>query len=278
MAGRSTEGALVCAKNYWVSKEPGETITDPVISLNSASVALGGRKIWSEGTFDIPSGQIVAVIGPNGSGKTTLLQLLLGLIPPSAGTVKVFGETPQRGNSRIGYVPQHYSEAVGQAVRCRDLVSLSVTGTRWGLQRSASDSEAVSQALEAVGAAEYADSRMSVLSGGQQQRVAIAQALVGNPELLLLDEPLANLDLRNQREIVDLLAELQRNLDVTILVVVHDMNPLLEHLGGAVYLLDGHAHYGSVGQVVDSDLLSHLYGTQIKVVRTAQGDLYTRSN
>jgi zinc/manganese transport system ATP-binding protein len=278
MAGRSTEGALVCAKNYWVSKEPAETITDPVISLSSASVALGGRKIWSEGTFDIPSGQIVAVIGPNGSGKTTLLQLLLGLIPPSAGTVKVFGETPQRGNRRIGYVPQHYSEAVGQAVRCRDLVSLSVTGTRWGLQRSASDSEAVSQALEAVGAAEYADSRMSVLSGGQQQRVAIAQALVGNPELLLLDEPLANLDLRNQREIVDLLAELQRNLDVTILVVVHDMNPLLEHLGGAVYLLDGHAHYGSVGQVVDSDLLSHLYGTQIKVVRTAQGDLYTRSN
>lgn len=278
MAGRSTEGALVCAKNYAVSNEPGETTTDPVISLRSASVVRGGGTIWSDGTFDIPRGQIVAVIGPNGSGKTTMLQVLLGLIPPSAGTVTVFGQTPERGNPRIGYVPQHYSEAVGQAVRCKDLVSLSVTGTRWGMRRSASDADEVEAALQAVGAADYADSRMSVLSGGQQQRVAIAQALVGSPELLLLDEPLANLDLRNQREIVDLLAELQRSRAITILVVVHDMNPLLAHLGGSVYLLDGHAHYGSVGEVVDSDLLSHLYGTQIKVVRTAQGDLYTRSN
>ena len=221
---------------------------------------------------------VVAVAGGSGSGKTTMLQVLLGLIPPSAGTVEVFGQIPERGNPRIGYVPQHYSEAVGQAVRCRDLVSLSVTGTRWGTRKNAADTAAVNAALEAVGAADYADSRMSVLSGGQQQRVAIAQALVGNPKLLLLDEPLANLDLRNQREIVDLLAELQQSRAVTILVVVHDMNPLLAHLGGSVYLLDGHAHYGSVGEVVDSDLLSHLYGTQIKVVRTAQGDLYTRSN
>lgn len=252
--------------------------SDPIISLHSASVALGGKIVFSEGTFDIPRGQIVSIIGPNGSGKTTMLQLLLGLIPPSTGSVSVFGKSPERGNPKIGYVPQHYSEAIGTALRCKDLVSLSATGTRWGMRRQAADTDAVSTALHAVGADEYSNSRISELSGGQQQRVAIAQALVGNPELLLLDEPLANLDLRNQREIVDLLAELQQERNVTILVVVHDLNPLLAHLGGSVYLLDGHAHYGSIGQVVDADLLSHLYGTEIKVVRTAQGDLYTRSN
>jgi len=250
----------------------------PIISLRSASVVLGGKTVFSEGSFDIPSGQIVSIIGPNGSGKTTMLQLLLGLIPPSTGSVSVFGHTPERGNPKIGYVPQHYSEAIGTALRCKDLVALSATGTRWGMRKRVSDTEAVSAALLAVDAQDYGDSRISELSGGQQQRVAIAQALVGNPDLLLLDEPLANLDLRNQREIVDLLAELQQDRGVTILVVVHDLNPLLAHLGGSVYLLDGHAHYGSVGEVVDADLLSHLYGTEIKVVRTAQGDLYTRSN
>ncbi|MFM7063761.1 MAG: ATP-binding cassette domain-containing protein, partial [Actinomycetes bacterium] len=130
-------------------------------------------------------------------------------------------------------------------------------------------------ALAAVGAAEYADRRLSQLSGGQQQRVAIAQALVGRPDLLLLDEPLANLDLRNQREVVDLLGQLTSH-GVTVVVVVHDLNPLLPHLDGAVYLLDGHAHYGPVAEVVDAELLTHLYGTQVKVVRTAQGDLFTR--
>jgi zinc/manganese transport system ATP-binding protein len=128
-----------------------------------------------------------------------------------------------------------------------------------------------------VSAEEFATRRISRLSGGQQQRVAIAQALVGDPELLLLDEPLANLDVRNQHEIVELLGALRAQRDVTILVVVHDLNPLLSILSGAVYLLDGHAHYGAIGDVVDSELLTHLYETPIRVVRTAQGDLFTRS-
>jgi zinc/manganese transport system ATP-binding protein len=252
-------------------------VTD-ALTLDGVSAARDENVIWSEGNFAIPTGGIVAVIGPNGSGKTTLLEMMLGLLPIASGNLTVFGDAPHRGNSRIGYVPQNYTAEIGEAIRSRDLVTLGRTGTRWGLgSRSGDDRAAVDAALTAVSALDVAGRRVSQLSGGQQQRVAIAQALVGDPELLLLDEPLANLDVRNQHEIVELLRDLHDERGVTILVVVHDLNPLLSILDGAIYLLDGHAHYGAIGDVVDSELLTHLYDTPIKVVRTAQGDLFTRS-
>jgi zinc/manganese transport system ATP-binding protein len=252
-------------------------VTD-ALTLDGVSAARGGDPIWSAGTFGIPAGSIVGVIGPNGSGKTTLLEMILGLLPVASGSLTVLGDAPQRGNPRIGYVPQNYTAEIGEAIRCRDLVNLCRTGSRWGLGRgSGSDRVAVDAALRAVSALDVAGRRVSQLSGGQQQRVAIAQALVGDPDLLLLDEPLANLDVRNQHEIVELLRDLHATRTVTILVVVHDLNPLLSILSGAIYLLDGHAHYGAIGDVVDSELLTHLYDTPIKVVRTAQGDLFTRS-
>ena len=250
---------------------------DAAVALRGVSLELGGRSIWSEGTFSLPAGGVYAIIGPNGSGKTTMLRAMLGLLPLASGEIEVLGATPSRGDSRIGYVPQHYADAIGHAVRCRDLVRLSVSGMRWGLRPRAEELAAVDAALAAVGATEFADRRMSQLSGGQQQRAAIAQALVGDPELLLLDEPLANLDLRNQQEIVELLDQVREQREVTIIVVTHDLNPLLPILSGAVYLLDGHAHYGAIGDVVESELLTHLYGTGVQVVRTAQGDLFTRS-
>jgi zinc/manganese transport system ATP-binding protein len=251
-------------------------MTDALV-LEGAAASRGSGVIWSDGSFAIPSGTVVGVIGPNGSGKTTLLEMILGLLPVAAGRLTVLGEPPRRGNDRIGYVPQNYTAEVGEALRCRDLVTLGRTGTRWGLGLRSSELRAkVDDALSAVSASDVAERRISELSGGQQQRVAIAQALVGDPDLLLLDEPLANLDVRNQHEIVHLLGALHDRREVTILVVVHDLNPLLPILDGAIYLLDGHAHYGAIGEVVDSELLTHLYDTPIKVVRTAQGDLFTR--
>lgn len=250
---------------------------DCAVRARDVSIELGGRSIWSEGTFELPAGGVYAIIGPNGSGKTTMLRALLGLLPVAAGELSVLGSTPSRGDERIGYVPQHYADTIGHAVRCRDLVKLSASGTRWGLGTRRDESGAVDAVLAAVGATGFADRRMSQLSGGQQQRAAIAQAIVSQPKLLLLDEPLANLDLRNQQEIVELLDDLRAERGVTILVVTHDLNPLLPILTGAVYLLDGHAHYGAIGDVVESDLLTHLYGTGVQVVRTAQGDLFTRS-
>ena len=250
----------------------------PAVELTDVAIRRGGRHVWSEGTFSIPRGSVVGVIGPNGSGKTTLLEMLLGLLDPTSGRIEVLGDTPQRGNPRIGYVAQNYTAALGDAIRCRDLVTLGVSGTRWGVRRlPAPDRQRVDDALAAVDATDFAHRRMSAVSGGQQQRVAIAQGLVHQPDLLLLDEPLANLDLRNQHEIVSLLGRLSVDTGLTVVVVAHDLNPLLSILHSAVYLLDGHAHYGEIDQVVDEELLSHLYGTAVRVVRTPQGDLFTRS-
>ncbi len=253
-------------------------MTVDAVVLEDVQVVRGGHTVWSDGSFRVPRGAVVIVIGPNGSGKTSLFQVLLGLLRPAAGTVSVLGSPPTTGNPRVGYVPQNYAANVGAAVRCRDLVTLGITGRRWGLRGATAEERArVDVALAQVGALEYGDRRLSELSGGQQQRVAIAQALVDRPDLLLLDEPLANLDVRNQQDIVSVLADLHRVSDVTIFVVAHDMNPLLSVLTGAVYLLDGHPHYGPIGEVVDEDLLTHLYGTRVRVVRTAQGDFFTRS-
>src|SRR3954462_8085326 len=221
----------------------------------------GGAAVWSQGPFTVQAGAVVGVIGPNGAGKTTMLQVALGLLPVTSGRVEVLGAPPRRGNRRIGYVPQNYTAALGEAIRCRDLVTLGLTGGRFGLRRTYPTERAhVDRALERVGAAPYADRRMSELSGGQQQRVAIAQAIVDDAELLLLDEPLANLDLRNQQEIVRLLGELHRERDVTVMVVAHDLNPLLPVLTDAIYLLDGHPHHDPITDVVQEELLTHLYG------------------
>ena len=254
------------------------SVSDHALVFDDVSVVRGGRLIWSEGSFAIPAGGIVAVIGSNGSGKSTLLQVVLGLLPVASGSVQVLGGRPGANNDAIGYVPQDYVAGAGEAIRARDAVMLGLTGRRWGVRRDTpADTARVAEALRAVEADEFADRRVSQLSGGQRQRIALANALVSRPRLLILDEPLAALDLRNQHEIVALLSRLNAEYDVTILVVAHDLNPLLSVLDSAVYLLDGHAHHAAIDQVVDADLLTHLYGTTIQVANTLQGQMYMRS-
>ena len=149
---------------------------------------------------------------------------------------------------------------------------LGLTGTRFGFHIiSKKERDKAREAMEFVGVLDKAPYRLSQLSGGLRQRVAIAQALVSDPELLMLDEPLANLDLASQRSTVHILAKLNRELGMTIQVVAHDLNMLLPILTGAVYLLDGHPHFAKLNEVLDSKLLTHLYGTQVQVVTTPQG-------
>jgi zinc/manganese transport system ATP-binding protein len=250
----------------------------PALALTDVSAARAGRLIWSHASFTVPAGGIVAVIGPNGSGKTTLLHMVLGLIPAAGGHLEVFGRRPGQANDSIGFVPQHYADSSGEAIRAVDAVLLGLTGSRWAFGRTtAAQGGQVSRALAAVEATEIADRRLSMLSGGQRQRIAIAAALVAQPQLLILDEPLASLDLRSQHDIVALLARLHAELAVTILMVAHDLNPLLDILDSAIYLLDGQARYAALDDVVDAALLTQLYGTPIQVMHPPHGKPYMRS-
>ena len=184
----------------------------------------GESHILHDVDLTVNKGEVVTLLGRNGAGKTTLLQVILGLVPAATGSVRGFGRKPGVLNKEIGYVPQRYDANAAEAIRARDSVLLGLTGRRWGFARpNATDRAAVDDALAWVDATEIADRRLSELSGGQRQRIAIAAALVSRPRMLILDEPLASLDLRNQHEIVTLLGRLKVELGVTILVVAHDL-------------------------------------------------------
>jgi zinc/manganese transport system ATP-binding protein len=228
-------------------------------------------------TFSIKRGECVALLGPNGSGKTTMLRVILGQLNPTTGHVTVLGAPPQRGNRAIGLVPQRRDLVSDLSIRSRDLVLLGINGYRWGFGRARPEElRQMARALQAVGALDFADEPISSLSGGQQQRVFIAQALVDDVQVLLLDEPLASLDLRSQHEIVALISAIHRSRGVTTLIVTHDLNPMISIIDRVLYILDEHPRCGSIAEVVNADLLSRLYGTAIHVLQTAEGDLFIR--
>lgn len=248
---------------------------DNAIVFRGAGVKRDGRTIWRHGDFTIPAGSVTAIVGTNGTGKTTMMQVELGLVPVSEGEVRVLGRPAGQANDAIGYVPQNYASGIEAGVTAEQSVLLGATGTRFGIHPVSKALKAQAlEALDYVGLADMARTRLNRMSGGQRQRVAIAQALVARPRLLMLDEPLANLDLASQRALVTLLGRLNRELHMTIQIVAHDLNMLLPILTGAVYLLDGHPHYAAMDAVLDGSLLTHLYGTRVQVVTTPQGDMF----
>jgi zinc/manganese transport system ATP-binding protein len=243
-----------------------------VVAFDQASVAFGHRTIWSGANFTLAPGAFVGVIGPNGTGKTTLLRVLLGQVPLASGRLQVLGQAPGRGNPAIGYVPQRRSLTSDLAVRGYDLVLLGLIGHKWGFgPASATERRAVEEALDAVDASDVADVPVGLLSGGEQQRLLIAQALLTNPQLLLLDEPLASLDIKSQHEIVHLVEEIRQERCITVMLVAHDLNSMLEMLDGIVFILDGQVIAGSIDEVVRTDVLSELYDTPVHVHVTEDG-------
>lgn len=245
------------------------------IVFTDAAIKRGDRTIWQHGNFTIPTGSVTAIVGTNGTGKTTMMKAELGLLPLSHGSLTVLGKPAGEMNKRIGYVPQSYVSDVDSNLTAEQSVLLGLTGTRFGIHPVTKTlREKARKAMDFVELQDKANYRLSELSGGLRQRVAIAQALVDDPKLLMLDEPLANLDLASQRATVHVLAKLNRELGMTIQVVAHDLNMLLPILTGAVYLLDGHPHYAGMNEVLDSHLLTHLYGTTVQVVTTPQGDMF----
>jgi zinc/manganese transport system ATP-binding protein len=240
-------------------------------------VGYGGHPVWSEASFRIQRGEFVAVIGPNGAGKTTLFRLLLGMVRPVRGDLEVFGAPPQRGNQRIGYVPQTHVVDRETNVEARQLVRLGYSGNRWipNLTPAMFEAErdATDEALRSVGATEISKKSLGALSGGELQRIFLAEALAPRPEMLLLDEPLANLDLRRARELVELVHTLVRTRDVTTLLVAHDINPLIRCLDKVVYIANGRVATGLPSEVLTTQSLTELYGVPVEVLRDSRGNL-----
>jgi zinc/manganese transport system ATP-binding protein len=245
-----------------------------ILTAQKVAVRLGGRTIWSGGTFSVGSGEFVTIVGPNGAGKSTLLRLLLGLLSPSAGCIEVFGQIPRRGNSLIGYVPQRRTLDPDLMVRASDFVAMGIDGHKWGIPLpfvSKQHHTLVQEALDAVGATAYAHRAIGRLSGGEQQRLLLAQALLGQPRLLLLDEPLASLDLRNQHAIAQLVAQVARERNITVLLVSHDVNPLLPFTNRVLYVAQGQIAIGKPDEIITTEHLTQMYGAPVEVMRDSRG-------
>lgn len=241
---------------------------DVVLSLDAINVSFGDRAVLRDVTFSVAGGDFTGLIGSNGAGKTTLLRVILGLQETTSGSVRIERDRGGRRGSAIGYVPQKTVFDPDVPLRARDVVALGVDGHRIGIPLPSRDrNELVESLLGAVDASRFANERIGTLSGGEQQRVLIAHALAGKPRLLLLDEPLANLDLRSAQEVSRLLARLTRDQEIAVLISAHDMNPLIPFMDRIVYIADGRVASGTTDEVVRQDVLSALYGHHVDVLR-----------
>ena len=242
-----------------------------VLSMRAGSVTLGGRLVWRDATVDVESGSITVVLGPNGAGKSTLLNVVLGLVALGEGSLTVLGEPPHRGNERVGYLAQSRVADQQSTLTGRDYVGLGFDGPRFGWRRDPTKGRAVERALALTGALAFADRPLRTLSGGQRQRVALAHATVFRPALLLLDEPLAGLDLAAQAEIVDLINLVRDTTGAAIVVVAHDLNPLAPIADQVLWIARRQMRSGSLDDVINESVLSELYGHPIEVMLTPRG-------
>jgi len=238
-----------------------------VLRVEGVSIALGGRTILDDVSFGVAPGSFTGLIGSNGAGKTTLLRVILGLQRPGRGRVLIAGQAHARRNRSIGYVPQKVLLDPDMPMRARDLIGLGLDGHRFGIPLPTKSRAAmVDDMLGAVDAERFADARVGILSGGEQQRILIAHALISRPRLLLLDEPLANLDLRSGQEIIALLHRIANEQHISVLLSAHEMNPLLPVMDRVVYLAGGRAAAGTTDEVIRTDVLSSLYGHPVEVL------------
>jgi zinc/manganese transport system ATP-binding protein len=257
-------------------------LPDAAVRFEHAAVQVAGRTIWSDVNLTVASGEFMAVLGPNGVGKSTLVKAALGLLGLSAGSVTVLGRPAGQSGKDIGYLPQRHSFDAGLRVRGVDIVSLGWDGERWGVPLPWGDRlfparraarERVRQVIDLVGASAFAARPIGQVSGGEQQRLLIAQALVSRPRLLMLDEPLDSLDLPSQASVAALISRICREQQVTVMLVAHDVNPILPYLDCVAYIAAGSAVCGPPESVITSQTLTALYRTPIEVLRASDGRL-----
>lgn len=251
-----------------MARLPDVKIPPPAVQLCAAGLAYGSRPLWQNVDLAVAPGEFLAVLGPNGCGKTSLLKVLLGLIALSTGAARVCGAAPRRGSETIGYIPQQKGFDRDLPIRGTDLVRLGLDGHRWGISLPSSARRLrVQAAIDAVGATRFADAPIGRLSGGEQQRLRIAQAMVGTPKLLLCDEPLLSLDIKHQGEVVNTLDGQRRAGNIAVVMVTHEINPILPVVDRVLYLAGTRWAIGTPGEVLTSATLSQLYQTTVEVLR-----------
>jgi zinc/manganese transport system ATP-binding protein len=246
------------------------------VEARGLAASYGNRLVWSGCDFSLARGSFTAVLGPNGAGKSTLFKLLLGQIAPTEGSLTVFGAHPRTGDSRIGYIPQASTFDPDFSVRGRDFVGLGIDGYRWGIPLSGrvDKGRVVDDAVTLVDAAGYVDRPIGLLSGGEQQRLLLAHALVGRPELLLMDEPLSHLDVRNQGSIVRVIGNVVRDRGITVLLIAHDVNPLLPYVDNVLYIANGKTAIGPPSEIITSARLSAIYSAPVDVLTDRMGRVF----
>ena len=235
----------------------------PIIQLDSVRVIFQELLVLEDVSLSVSPGEFLAIIGPNGAGKTTLLRVILGLVRPASGEVRVFGKVPWELNGerrRIGYVPQILSVDLNFPVCASEVVLMGRYG-RIGLLRrpSADDRAAVRQAMERVGIADLAHRPIARLSGGQRQRVFLARALANEPDLLLLDEPTTGVDVAATESLYELLRGLHED-GITILVVSHDVGVVASYVDGVACVNRRLVAHGRPDEVLGSEELAQMYG------------------
>lgn len=231
-----------------------------LVRFDHVTLGYGRRVVLSDLTFDIPEGDFLGLVGPNGAGKTTILRAILGTLKPLGGTVTL------RDDLRFGYVPQRDSVDYGFPLKVLDVVLMG-RYDRIGLGRRprAADRERAMEALSHVGIADLAQAQLSALSGGQKQRTLIARALVGEPNILVLDEPTNGMDLVATTQILSLVRDLHERDRLTVLMVSHALNEVANYVSRIALTMEGAFRVGAVDEIMDEATLSTMYGIPVEV-------------
>lgn len=247
-----------------------------IISAKKLSAGYGSKVIWQDASLTVKKGEFIGLLGSNGAGKTTLFKILLGLEQPLSGQLLLFGEQPKKGSMRIGYMPQRRVVDNDNRIDAIEYVRLGLSGTKFGfsgIKQSKVERVEALRALKLVDAKDLAYRPISELSGGELQRVFLAQALAPKPELLLLDEPLANLDIRRETQLIRLISKIVKTENVAVLLIAHDINPLLPVVDRIIYIANSKVASGKPSEIVTSKKLSELYNSPIEVLKGSNGQL-----
>lgn len=242
----------------------------PCIDVKNLSFNYGGNQVLQDLTFQIKSGEYLGIIGPNGGGKTTLLKIILGLLKPATGAVKILGKSLKnfKDRSDIGYVPQRASQVEFQFPATVEEIVASGRTAKIGLfkQLKKADQEAINRAMHTAGVFNFRKRLIGELSGGERQKVFIARALATEPKILILDEPTAAIDIASQNNFYKFLADLNKRLKLTVIIVSHDIDVVAKEVATVLCLNRGLVCHGTPADLTHDKNLEKLYGKQVKFI------------